>query len=319
VPVARPTVPVDELVAVHGARLHVSCLGHGDVTVVQISGFEAAGDSWASITPAISQHARVCSYERFGDGTSDPPPVSQTFASEAADLRAALRSLDEPGPFVVVGHSFGGLEAVTFTAQFRAEVIGVLLVDASPVTWFDATCAVPDDGSAVSQAFRAATCSKIGSPANNAERLDGKTAFVDVAKIDSLGDVPVIVTTAAQHRYPGLPAGEEVRLNHVWDAGQQHWVSLSTSATLVPVDNTGHNIQHDRPDVVITQIQRLLLGQKVTVLSAHSTQSVSSSSVARRAGTVSCPSVMARASRHVAQQPISVSCWPAAVIMRSRW
>ncbi|MGZ4730400.1 MAG: hypothetical protein ACXWB2_22015, partial [Acidimicrobiales bacterium] len=83
-------------------------------------------------------------------------------------------------------------------------------------------------------------------------------AFSEVATIDSLGNVPMVVATAARHTYPGLAVSEEARLNQVWDAGQQHWMSLSPSAQLVSVDNTGHDIQLDRPDVVIEQIQRLL-------------------------------------------------------------
>ena len=68
----------------------------------------------------------------------------------------------------------------------------------------------------------------------------------------------MIVVTAARHIYPGLAASEEARLTQVWDAGQQHWMSLSSSAQLVSVDNTSHDIQLDRPDLVIEQIQRLL-------------------------------------------------------------
>ena len=88
--------------------------------------------------------------------------------------------------------------------------------------------------------------------------LDGPTAFAEVATIDSLGRVPLTVITAARHPYPGLASSEEARLNQVWDAGQQHWASLSSSARIVSVENTSHDIQLDRPDVVIDQIQRLL-------------------------------------------------------------
>ena len=68
----------------------------------------------------------------------------------------------------------------------------------------------------------------------------------------------MIVATADHHSYAGLAASEEARLNDVWNAGQAHWVSLVASAQLISVDNTSHNIQLDRPDVVLDMIHELI-------------------------------------------------------------
>jgi pimeloyl-ACP methyl ester carboxylesterase len=255
--VARSSALVDELVAVHGGRLHIHCDGTGPATVVLIAGFNAGNGSWAAVEPTLSRTARVCSYDRYGDGTSDAPPTAQTFATQAADLRVLLQSVDEPGPYVIVGHSFGGPEAVTFASMFPTEVRGLLLLDASPPAWNTAICAVPDDGSDAAHVF-GALCAEQSSPANNGEHLDAPTAFAEVATIKSLHGSRMIVATADHHSYPGLAASEENRLNHLWDAGQAHWVSLASSAQLVPVDHTSHNIQIDRPDVVLDKIHELL-------------------------------------------------------------
>jgi pimeloyl-ACP methyl ester carboxylesterase len=254
---ARPTTVVDELVPVHGARLHVHCEGAGPTTVVLIAGFGGGRDSWAAIEPTLSQTTRVCSYERFGTGTSDAPPVAQTFATQAADLHTLLQSAGEPGPYVIVAHSFGGPEAVTFASMFPTEVRGLLLIDASPPAWNTAICAVPDDGSDAAHVFQG-LCAEQSSPANNAEHLDAPTAFAEVATIKSLGTLPMVVFTADHHSYPGLAASEESRLDDVWNDGQAHWVSLASSAQLITVNNTGHNIQLDRPDVVLDKIHELL-------------------------------------------------------------
>ena len=255
--VARPTTLVDELVPVHGARLHVHCDGAGPTTVVLIAGFGGGRDSWAAIEPTLSQTTRVCSYDRFGTGTSDAPSTPQTFATQAADLHTLLQSAGEPGPYVIVGHSFGGPEAVTFASKFPTEVRGLLLIDASPPAWNTAICAVPDDGSDAAHVFQA-LCEQQSSPDNNAEHLDAPTAFPEVATINSLSGFPMIVATADHHSYPGLAASEEARLDDVWNDGQAHWVSLASSAQLITVNNTGHNIQLDRPDVVLDKIHELL-------------------------------------------------------------
>jgi pimeloyl-ACP methyl ester carboxylesterase len=255
--VVRPTALVDELVPVHGAGLHVHCDGAGPTTVVLIAGYSADSSNWALVEPTVAQTSRVCSYDRFGLGTSDAPPGPQTFATEAADLHTLLQLAGEPGPYVVVGHSFGGAEAVTFASMFPTEVRGLLLLDASPPAWNTSICAVPDDGSDTASVF-AALCAEQSSPANNAEHLDGPTAFAEVATITSLSGFPMIVATADHHSYPGLAASDEARLNDVWNDGQAHWVSLVPSAQLITVDRTGHNIQIDRPDVVLDKIQELL-------------------------------------------------------------
>ena len=128
----------------------------GTVTVLLIAGFGDGGDNWGSIEGPVAQDARVCSSARFGTGTSDPPATVQTFRSQAADLHQALGSIGEPGPYVVVGHSFGGAEAVTFASMFGDEVAGLLLLDASPTTWPETVCAVPDDGSDTARSYQQA-------------------------------------------------------------------------------------------------------------------------------------------------------------------
>ena len=236
--------------------MHVRCEGSGSATVVLLSGFEGAGDSWSAVTPTVSARARVCSSDKFGTGTSDPATGPQTFATQADSLRQALRTLGEPGPFVVVGHSFGGAEAVTFAAAFRSEVIGVVLVDASPTTWQAAVCSVPDDGSAGAPGYRQ-VCAMTSSPSANAERLDGPAAFAAVGTITSLDDLPMAVLTASTHDR-GLTAAESARLEQIWRTGQEQWASLSPSARVTSVDGSGHNIQIDRPAVVIEQVLQLL-------------------------------------------------------------
>jgi pimeloyl-ACP methyl ester carboxylesterase len=259
IPPVRPTGTVDTLVPIGpaGARLHLQCAGAGASTVLLIAGFGGGTDGWEAVAPELTAEARVCSYDRFGTGTSDRPPTDQTFTTEADDLHQLLQAAGEVGPYVVVGHSFGGAEAVAFTSRFSEEVQGVLLLDASPVTWPSAVCAVPADGSQTAAVF-VGLCATISDPAQNPERLDAPAAFADVASIQSLGDVPMTVATRADLSYPGLAATVNARLADVWTRGQAHWATLSTAAELVTVADTGHNIQVDQPAVVIDQISSLL-------------------------------------------------------------
>jgi EmrB/QacA subfamily drug resistance transporter len=254
--VQRPTNVRDELVPVAGGQLHIRCAGDGDTTIVLIAGFEADAAIWNAATPDLESQTRVCAYDRFGTGTSSPPPSDQTFATQADGLHTLLEAAAEPGPYVVVGHSFGGAEAVTFASTYPDEVAGLLLLDTSPVAWPDTACAVVDDGSEVAASFQA-TC-EMFEPEGNAERLDAHAAFDLVTQIDSLGEVPMIVAPAAERPYAGLAEPEAARLRAAWDTGQAHWASLSTISEIVPVANTGHNIQVDQPAQVVALVEDLV-------------------------------------------------------------
>ena len=253
--VRRPTTARDELVEVGGGQLHLRCEGEGDTTVVLVAGFEGEASIWSAVTPDLATGSRVCAYDRFGIGTSSAPTDEQTFATQADDLHALLEASGEPGPYVVVGHSFGGAVAVTFASEFPDEVAGLLLLDTSPTTWPDTACSVPDDGSEVAASFQLA-CAMF-EPDGNVERLDAHAAFDLVAEVDSLGDLRMIVAPAAERAYPGLAEADATGLRAAWDAGQAHWASLSTAAVLVPVADTGHNIQVEQPAKVAELIESL--------------------------------------------------------------
>jgi pimeloyl-ACP methyl ester carboxylesterase len=249
--IERPDGLVDELVAIDGGRMHLRCTGSGDTTVLLIAGWGDGGESWGAIEAPLAEQARVCSYARFGTGASDAPTTTQTFETQATDLHALLEAAGEPGPYVVVGHSFGGPEAVTFTSQHPDEVAGLMLVDASPTSWPTTACSVP--------AWEE-LCAVMSDPALDPERLDVFPAFDAVASIPSLGDIPMTVMTAAHRVDPALTPGELARLDAAWAEGVEGWAALSPASTVVTVQDTGHVIQIDQPALVIEEAAKLLGG-----------------------------------------------------------
>jgi pimeloyl-ACP methyl ester carboxylesterase len=247
---ARPTtMVVDELIAIDNGTMHLGCVGSGDRTVLLIAGWGDADDNWDAIEPAIAQRARVCSYARFGTGASDAPSTTQTFTTQAEDLHTLLDTAGEPGPYVVLGHSFGGVEAVTFASMYAEEVSGLVLVDTPPTTWPATVCSV---------AAYEAGCAAMHDPARDPERLDVFPAFEEAATITSLGDLPMTVITAAHRDGTGLAPGEPERLDTIWDEGVAEWAELSSSSRVVSVEDTGHYVHLDQPHVVIDELTRLI-------------------------------------------------------------
>lgn len=120
-----------ELIDIGGRSLHLSCTGTGTPTVVAEPGGGEMSSNWAWITPAVAQDTRICVYDRAGQGWSEPADSAQDATQIAADLHALLDRANEPGPYVLAGHSFGGLYVLTFADLYPDEVAGMVLVDST--------------------------------------------------------------------------------------------------------------------------------------------------------------------------------------------
>jgi pimeloyl-ACP methyl ester carboxylesterase len=128
---ASQAEPPGKLVEVGGHRLHVNCSGKGRPTVVVENGLGDFSFDWILVQSRVSRFTRVCTYDRAGYAWSDPGPKPRTFAQLNLELHDALSKLGERGPFVLVGHSYGGPVIRSFAAHYSRDVAGVVLVDAA--------------------------------------------------------------------------------------------------------------------------------------------------------------------------------------------
>src|SRR5215217_191523 len=134
-----------------GRKMYMECHGSGAPTLVLVSGARGPYDDWthvidssgepkpsgSAVLPKVGKFTRVCAYDRPGttsfDGTLSPstPVVQPTTAQDgAADLHALLRAAKEPGPYVLVAHSWGGLNVRLYASTYPEEVSGLVLLDA---------------------------------------------------------------------------------------------------------------------------------------------------------------------------------------------
>ncbi len=127
---AKPEMP-GQLIDVGGHRLHLHCTGSGSPTVVLEPGAGMSSSTTGWITPAVAPDTRVCVYDRAGRGWSDPADTTQDATQITTDLHTLLQRANVPGPYVLAGHSFGGLYALTYAAQYPGEVAGMVLIDST--------------------------------------------------------------------------------------------------------------------------------------------------------------------------------------------
>ncbi len=117
------------LVSVGDHRLHIYETGEGSPTVVLDAALGGSCLSWTHVQPTVARFARVCSYDRAGMGWSDGGPEPRTALRTAEELYALLHNAGVPGPYVLVGHSFGGFTARLFATKYPDEVAGLVLID----------------------------------------------------------------------------------------------------------------------------------------------------------------------------------------------
>ena len=120
-----------KIVDLGGHRLHVYCTGNGSPTVVVENGLGDFSFDWVLVQSKVSRFTGICTYDRAGYAWSDPGPKPRTFAQLNLELKDALSKLGKQGPFVLVGHSYGGPVVRNFATTYPHEVSGMVLVDAA--------------------------------------------------------------------------------------------------------------------------------------------------------------------------------------------
>jgi pimeloyl-ACP methyl ester carboxylesterase len=265
-----------------GYLLAYECAGTGRPAVILEAGYTASGiDTYGPvILPALARRTRVCTYDRAGDGLSDVRPASVrplTGATQARELHTLLRVIHAGPPYVLVGHSYGGMITREFTALYPGQVAGMVLLDASSepeVTVYDRLHAGPWIDGTVQPA--ANQWINIGATVRQLERAP------------SLGRMPLIVITAGilQDQWlktvPRLEATAQTRLAalsgnsiHVLDRGIGHLIPaldprivITAGRAVLAAAASGHPLascpQVFRSDPAAQCLRRGQLGQQRT-------------------------------------------------------
>jgi pimeloyl-ACP methyl ester carboxylesterase len=127
----RAYPPPGEMVDVGVYSLHINCVGQGSPTVVVDGGSGEMSAQWVWVQREVSDSTRVCAYDRAGMGWSEMGPQPRDAKQISSELHTLLTKADIEGPYVLVGHSFGGLYMQTYAARYPDKVAGVALVESS--------------------------------------------------------------------------------------------------------------------------------------------------------------------------------------------
>jgi pimeloyl-ACP methyl ester carboxylesterase len=278
--------PPGRLVDVGGRRIHLLATGSGSPAVVIVPALGANVLEWVRVLRVASAETTVCAYDRAGLGWSDPPRGPTTIDGMADDLHALLKAAGIAPPYVIAGHSMGGIVARRFQSRYPGEVAGMLLVDSSHEeqsrrldgygTWYDLKRAAKRRLRILGLRRLAVNLGRV--PAFDAESLAWETVpeHAGAAKAVSLstrqrrtavkemlllafpqgephdlGDLPLTVLSAGSAgRRKWSAFGDWCRL-------QDELAALSSDSEYMYAVNADHNVHLDDADVVVQAIQDL--------------------------------------------------------------
>ena len=269
-----------QLIDVGGHRLHLNCTGSGTPTVVIEPGGGAMSSDLGWVTPAVARDTRVCVYDRAGRGWSEPADTPQDGLQIASDLHTLLQRGGVPGPYVLAGHSFGGLYVLAFAARYPDEVAGMALLDSTaPATTPKQAAASGDSGSydvlsrvsalastsarlGLTRLYskleggslpprsrdearaRSVTASSLRSVID--EYVQASASVQQAALLTDFADKPLVVLTAG--------SGNDA----AWLAKQNHLASLSTNSVHRVIDGATHEALIAEQDGAAASTQAIL-------------------------------------------------------------
>ena len=276
-----------ELVSIGSHRLHLYCTGTGDPPVILVAGSGLAYTNWGAVQAGLTDVTRVCSYDRTGLGWSDRGPNTPSADQAVSDLYALLGAAGIGGPWVLVGHSLGGLYAQQFMNLHAGEVAALVLLDSAHEDQFElvpyfaelvsagplrrlspllsvvgfhrlSLPSVPEDDPTWVARELHATSKHIRTAAVEWWSMKQSAAQLRAAR-NAWGDVALIAFLAGEQNLPSEWTEAEVTEaeRKIYEMNQE-LADRSSSGRNVVVEGSGHGIPWERPDVVIAAVDSLV-------------------------------------------------------------
>jgi len=228
--------------------LYLDCRGTGQPTVVLEAGSGADSSTWSAVIDALAATTRTCAYDRAGRARSDATG-RHTLAQAAAELHALLTTAGEPAPYVLVGHSLGGAYARVFSGEYRDAVVGLVMVDTfDPDLQIDWIHPLLGDLRPEYEAF----LSGLKDTVSVVDSLDWPASEQQL-RASSVAGLPIELLVAPRYE-PRLSEATNADVAAAWRSAYD---TLSPGMVRITTAwGAGHNVQIDRPDLVIEATRR---------------------------------------------------------------
>jgi pimeloyl-ACP methyl ester carboxylesterase len=260
------------LIDIWGHKMFIRCVGPagGSPTVILEAGGGGSSNAWSRVQGLLSPRVRSCAYDRAGLGRSEPGPAPRTMRQEAFELHALLEAAKIPGPFVLVGHSIGGLLVRLYAEQYGSSVVGFVLVD--PTHESDVLGSVRYGGwvrlrEKATAGRSAPEPRREGKPAGTEYNPEDDYMAEEFQQIyvsrktnpEPFGNRPLIVLGAGKRSAPPGTSEELWTQFRVEKDGQKIDLSrLSSNSKFVLDPSSGHDMPSENPQLVARSIEEVL-------------------------------------------------------------
>jgi pimeloyl-ACP methyl ester carboxylesterase len=245
--------------------LHHACEGEGSPTVILEAGLGSPSEGWQDLQRELSALTRTCRYDRAGLGRSPAPdPGPRTAAEHVEELRRLLEAEGIEGPYVLVGHSYGGMLARLFAHTHADVAAGAVLLDSPHADESRRYLEeLPPDDHPVLNRLRE-QLRALHDPATTPEGLDWEASMDEVRAVSGLGDLPLVVVTAGRggpRAVQGLPEELVEPLDELRIDLQRELAGLSTNSLHVVATGSGHSVpdpQTGEPEVIVAAVAEVV-------------------------------------------------------------
>lgn len=242
------TVNEGFLVKIKGCKLHGSRVGKkngNNPTVVMDAGYGDYSKAWNKVVHEIAKHTEVVLYDRAGLGRSDKSSSPRTSEQMVIELKELLTNLNIKPPYILVGHSFGGVNMRLYATEYSNEVSGLVLVDSTHEDYRERFLPT------MSLDFQNAYKKQFVYESNYDEFME---SLKQVKKKSRKLNVPLIIISA------GKKAHYSAQSQELWNEMQKELLNISTNSKFILANNSAHYIQDDEPSIVIDAVRQLLIG-----------------------------------------------------------
>jgi pimeloyl-ACP methyl ester carboxylesterase len=233
-------------VVVDGRTTRMLVAGSGSATVVFENGYTAPLETWGRVQPEVSKFARTVAYDRAGLGLSEPGPSPRDGRRIAAELHGALQRANVLPPYILVGHSLGGLFVREFAGMYPDEVAGMVLVDPT------------HEAEALESASTLPEWSSM--PVTVAQvRASAMPVAIPVTLISAMGPSQVPFTTRKMRASSAKRRAERLADSLANEA----WLRGVPGGRFIVTHRNGHNVPQEEPELVIRAIREVVEGRRV--------------------------------------------------------
>jgi len=227
--------------------MFLNCTGNSPgPTVILEAGTGDSSEVWSAVQKQVGQFAHVCSYDRLGLGKSDRPTVAHTADEIAGDLHQLLQAAHIPPPFVMVGHSIGGMYVRKYAARHPTEVTGLVLLDSAHEEQFARVSQIsPQWAQRIRDRFP-----------ENEQRAQGFLPGNDRLEWHFNGPLVVIEHGETPPSAASDPMAEQSEI--VFHLLQKDLAGRSKYGRLVEAKKSGHYIQQDQPELVVQSVKDVI-------------------------------------------------------------